>query len=226
MAKSPKLSKASRDRIEEFDEAAKSWGYTSDQGSGRSVPNSEAEYNRTKKALEKRCLHLEKKASRSQPEYRVTSLSGRIQCKTPNTVQRPAASQNFLIQSQGVPPTLAACDFTALEMRILAAGKFPELDHKLATPADRVKIDGNSNVERADIAKETLTFYYRDENANDADCAVIDLLTELMHMCRINDMNFDGLLETAYGHFTLESNVTEPTEDPYNGPPKEENAED
>lgn len=54
-----KLSKASSKVLEAFDEAAKNWGYTSDQGTGKEVDNSEASYNECKAALTNRLLRLE-----------------------------------------------------------------------------------------------------------------------------------------------------------------------
>jgi hypothetical protein len=169
MTKSPKLSKAIRNRIDAFDAAAQSWGWTSDRGTGCIVDDAKEAYERTKKALERSCLQIEKKAA------------------------------------------------------AVKLAKFPELTHKHATKNDHLKLDGRTNMERAEKAKTALAIY---GDSGDANCAVIDVLTDLMHMCRVNGMDIDSLLETADRHFTTESNCTEPAEDPYNGSPEEEKTED
>lgn len=56
-----KLSKKSKDAITGFDEAARDYGWQIDQGTGKSVDNSEDLYHETHEALIKRVLYLEKK---------------------------------------------------------------------------------------------------------------------------------------------------------------------
>ena len=55
-----KISKKSRKIIDEFDEAACDYGWTSDQGSPVAAEESKAEYIRTKEQLERHVLNLEK----------------------------------------------------------------------------------------------------------------------------------------------------------------------
>ena len=55
-----KMSKLSTQRIKDFDEAAQSWGWESDQGSGSRVDESNKEYDATKDALVKRIEYLER----------------------------------------------------------------------------------------------------------------------------------------------------------------------
>jgi hypothetical protein len=54
-----KLCKASRDALQSFDDAAKSWGWHQDEGNGTAVDRSETAYNLTRQRLEQRLLYLE-----------------------------------------------------------------------------------------------------------------------------------------------------------------------
>ena len=56
-----KLSKKSRKIIDEFAEAARTDGWTSDQGSMEAAFDSEEEYRRAEAQLEKHILNLEKR---------------------------------------------------------------------------------------------------------------------------------------------------------------------
>ena len=60
-----KLSEKTEKLLEEFDAAAQSWGWQSDQGSIRKK-ESEREYNETKKALVKQIQYLEQKIKHLQ----------------------------------------------------------------------------------------------------------------------------------------------------------------
>lgn len=44
--------------LDDFDKAARDWGWTQDQGTGKAVDNSEAEYTRAKEALIRRINQL------------------------------------------------------------------------------------------------------------------------------------------------------------------------
>ena len=59
MNKKEKLSRASAKAVKEFDEAAKDWGWTSDQGTGEDVYISEVTYDNAKDRLMARMLKLE-----------------------------------------------------------------------------------------------------------------------------------------------------------------------
>lgn len=54
-----KLSKASAKAVKEFDEAARDWGWTSDQGTGNDVDTSKLSYTTAKNRLIARMLKLE-----------------------------------------------------------------------------------------------------------------------------------------------------------------------
>lgn len=57
--KQQKLSRASKRALDEFDEAAKNWGYAQDQGYGPRLANSEARYVEARIRLFRRLLKLE-----------------------------------------------------------------------------------------------------------------------------------------------------------------------
>lgn len=54
-----KLSRTSREALLSFGEAAETWGWYQDQGTGSSVDASERDYLKTKEVLEARILSLE-----------------------------------------------------------------------------------------------------------------------------------------------------------------------
>lgn len=59
-----KVSKRSQRVIDAFDEAARSWGWQSDQGFGAAVRHSQAAYEETKLTLEQRIARLEKQVAK------------------------------------------------------------------------------------------------------------------------------------------------------------------
>lgn len=63
-----KLSKHSERLLEDFDLAAKNWGWTQtqDQGWGEMITRDQKAYNESLDALKKRLLHLEKLVKKSK----------------------------------------------------------------------------------------------------------------------------------------------------------------
>jgi hypothetical protein len=59
-----RLSKLSRELLDDFDDCAQSRGWEKDQGIGRDVKKAEIEYKETKLALAKRLFYLENKVKR------------------------------------------------------------------------------------------------------------------------------------------------------------------
>lgn len=59
----------------------------------------------------------------------------------------------------------------------------------------------SENLRRAERAAAVLEEY---EFETEGECAVIDLLTDLRHLCLFNRYDFDRLTETAEGHFEEE----------------------
>lgn len=66
MTKPRKLSKASRDKLDGFSEAAKSHGWHEDAGYGRPVVRAEKNYKLAYTALERRLLYLEKALAKAK----------------------------------------------------------------------------------------------------------------------------------------------------------------
>lgn len=56
-----------------------------------------------------------------------------------------------------------------------------------------------TNQERASRLDEILPMYPEDQHTN-----LIDLLTDAMHWCSCNDVEFDAVLRTARRHFEAE----------------------
>lgn len=59
----------------------------------------------------------------------------------------------------------------------------------------------SENVRRAERAASALEEY---DLETEGECAVIDLLTDLRHLCRFNRYDFDRLLSTSENHFNEE----------------------
>lgn len=57
------LSKRAARIVDEFDRAARHWGWTQDQGSGASVPRAEAEYKAARSSMERLILRLERRTA-------------------------------------------------------------------------------------------------------------------------------------------------------------------
>ncbi len=89
----------------------------------------------------------------------------------------------------------------------------PELrvaNHK-ATPIDEGKEDGGpSNLTRAEWAREALSLFARstrmlsDTNEEDLETIVSDFLADLMHLCRLNGLDFEQRLDNARIHHEAE----------------------
>ena len=65
-----KLLKASQEALDEFDEAAKWWGWEQDAGSGISVSHAETSYKASRAVLEARLRYLEAEARRLRKRAR------------------------------------------------------------------------------------------------------------------------------------------------------------
>lgn len=64
-----KLSKTTEKLLEDFDQAAKNWGWTQDQCWGEMVSDDKKAYDDSFEALKKRLLYLEKLANKSKSKY-------------------------------------------------------------------------------------------------------------------------------------------------------------
>ena len=58
------MRKASKDRLDRFNNAAQNWGWQRDQGCGASVTAAQTEYQSAKAELIKRIEYLEKQSSK------------------------------------------------------------------------------------------------------------------------------------------------------------------
>jgi hypothetical protein len=76
-----------------------------------------------------------------------------------------------------------------------------DLSHRLATAADKrpeCRLS-DSNVDRAERSLQALEVYAdgRRQWNEEAEVNVKDFLTDLMHLCRLNGMDFDAMLEES-----------------------------
>lgn len=62
--------------------------------------------------------------------------------------------------------------------------------------------DGNTNADRAHLAQETLR-WFKSGGVPDAE-TVTDLLTNLLHYCQRESLDFSSILSTARGHYLNE----------------------
>lgn len=63
----------------------------------------------------------------------------------------------------------------------------------------------SDNNERADRARQTLWYYADYSDGELCDSTVVDLLTDLMHLCREDGANFNELLQMARVHYEAET---------------------
>lgn len=71
----PKLSKSSQSALDAFDSSAKTWGWESDQGTGRRVDTAEKSYDSDKLALARRLHRLERENKRLRKGPPISSAS-------------------------------------------------------------------------------------------------------------------------------------------------------
>ena len=84
--------------------------------------------------------------------------------------------------------------------------KTKHLKFSRATKIDRTPVDDvcRSNLRRAKDAQRALIGWAGAAMGNDAADDAADFLSDLMHLCRMNHMDFDSLLDRARGYHETE----------------------
>jgi len=66
-----------------------------------------------------------------------------------------------------------------------------------------------TNADRAGRIEGVLNTYRQEVSGEDIDCCVTDLITDLMHWCDQNNINFAEAVDSADMHFTAEKDEEE-----------------